>query len=592
MKNDRNLAGALLGLFAFASQAGAQTVFVSAAGTNTGRLAVLSTSGAAPWTPPWAESIELLAFDSSARTPLDDLAPARPRLRRDVSGATRLELPGGRGSLFHHRRALADGTSVYGWFVVDPAGVPHLQIELPPPAETPIDPFLERVAAARDGSLVLVATRLEAGGDVYELPLDGGAPRSRSAGIGLLDVLPNGLGCGDGFALAVCRDRVLRWTPGVAGDAQVVESPEPAGWFGDGLAFSANGRFATFVGAASGPEQSRPFVVGANGPALPAGSTTTRYSGSGAAPETLDGPWLAVSDEGDRAAWRAHSSGTYRSELFVAQAVAQPAPAEQVTRTEIFEPYLDEVAVFAFLPGGRLLFAAGDGSDATGAGIQLADVFLFDPVAGAAATVNLTHSSGDLAPPFLQLPTLSPTRILWAPEAQSYLVDLPATAQQHGRLLRVGASGVEVLQDDAGALPFAERAGGDIVLATSDEHFDEHDFRRWPASLLGDDHDVAEAVDERALDCVVGPGGRAALLTEQGGVESLWRVTLASGSAVRLRSWSGGFGPAVSFQPDGTLVASLDVGAGSVVAAWPPTSRMLRLLSSPTRASVLPGGAR
>ncbi|MCY2960490.1 MAG: hypothetical protein NTY35_10030 [Planctomycetota bacterium] len=584
---------ALIAAAVLAPPSHAQTVLVAGAGPGEDRLVVLDLAGAPAWTPAWGQAIELLPVDSSARTPLDDLATTRPRLRTDVQNASRLELPNGAGSIYHHRRTVPDVGWVYGWFHVDPAGVPHLLYELPQPIDTPIDPFLARVAVARDGSSVLVATRLEAGGDLLELALDGSAPRTRTSASPPLEVLPNGLGFGAGFALAVCRDRVLRWTTGVEGDAQVVPFAEIATWFGDGLAISANGMYATCVGAEQGPEASRPFVVAASGTALPAGSTRTRYAGSGAAPETLDGPWLAVSDDGARVAWRAFGTGAYRGELYVGTAAVQPAPAEQVTRTEVFEPYLDEVAVFMFLPGGRLLFAAGEAPTTSGAGIQQADLFLMDPALGAASTRNLTNSSGNPVPPFLQQPALNPERILWAPEAQSYLLTLPATPTQHGRLLRVGPQGVDMLQDEAAGLPLVERSGTDLVLALADENPDDQEFKRWPATLLGQDLDVASAVDERALDLVIGPGGRGVLVTEENnGVQSLWRVTIGTGTALRLRSWAQGFGPAVTFLPDGTIVATLDSGTGTVVGAWPPASRMVRLLSSTTRAAVLPGGAR
>src|SRR5690349_21075863 len=109
-------------------------------------------------THPLLRGIRLLDCVPASRTPLDESLPGRARLRTDLEQGTRVELPGGRGSVYHYLRSGPAGASRYGFFAIGADAEARVLIELPA-AAGPSDPFLESIASQADGTSLLVATQ-------------------------------------------------------------------------------------------------------------------------------------------------------------------------------------------------------------------------------------------------------------------------------------------------------------------------------------------------------------------------------------------------------------------------------------------------
>jgi hypothetical protein len=144
-------------------------------------------------------------------------------------------------------------------------------------------------------------------------------------------------------------------------------------------------------------------------------------------PAAVDGPHLAVSDDGAWCAWRVETPDPLQPGAFVRDALLArtAAPAGEVqevlTADARFLDTLDEVAVFFFRGPGRLVFAVGE--QGAGTGIEGLDLFRAARGAGSTSAIeNLTGTSGDFQEPFTALPRLKPTRWLMTPDRAALLL--------------------------------------------------------------------------------------------------------------------------------------------------------------------------
>lgn len=334
-----------------------------------GSVLVLDALGREEW-PRALEGIVLLPLDVQGRTHLDGLRPERARLASDVPGATRVRLPGGRGSLYHYRRGTGGG-AVFGYFVVDPAGRARGVIELPGTgALGREDPFLGHVSVDPRGEALLLATLPEAGGDLLQVDLAQGSVTNRTAALGPLRFQPQGLVLLGGWGFALAEGGPLRFAREPRAEALPV--PLATGWpawLGDGAVWSADESRVAFVAGAS-PTSARVCIVGPGGEARWVPASPRHLSGAGFLPQEPAGPTLALSTDGSLVAWR--SEGTYR-ECWVSE-VSQAAAgaALQITHDDNFEDTLNDTGVIAFHAPRELTLLIGENE---GHGLVHADLF-------------------------------------------------------------------------------------------------------------------------------------------------------------------------------------------------------------------------
>lgn len=576
--------------------AGSISIFVGPPG-GVGSVRVFDELGAAPaYDAAGLESIRLLAFDVAGRAALELVDDQASRRFEDAPGAARARLAGGRGSLYHFVRGEGAPEAVFGWFLVAGDGAARVLLELPANAWGH-DPFLYRVAIARDGSGFLAATRFEDGGDLYEVDVASGSVAARTAALAPFDFGADGLLLARDFGAAVHASGILRFDRCGCSDASPVEFAAPAApaWFARELVASSNGAFAVTI-AGAGAYAAHPFVLGASGPALCFCDTPTAMSGAGSLPYAEDGPWLAVSDDGALCAWRVGLGHAYSNELYLASAPqpGAPAAAEHLTRDELFHPYLDEVGVFVFTPARQLLFAAGD-AGADGSLLQRADLFraTVDPATGVTTVRNLSQTSGELAPPFLNYAQLAPQRIAWSPSANACMLAAPVPAG--GRLLRVPAAGgsVDELLEGVTALDMLELAGDDLLLAvrTLDEP-EERGIHTLPADLDEDpDLVLPLSAAARVARSTVGPDRSCVFVTTQNGSEYLWRLPTGEHAVPRLlTSRALTLGPTFAWTSGGAIALTVGApGSAALVLLWSASGAVRRITTAGPGGHVLPG---
>lgn len=549
---------------------------------------------------PQLSGITLLECVPVCRTPLDESFYGRALLRTDLEQGTRVQLPNGAGSVYHYLRGSGDTTS-YGFFSIDAQGDAHVLIELPA-GPGPSDPFLSSVAAKPSGSSMLVATQPIAGGDLWQLYTDGSAPVDRTASVPMQVFGRDSFFLSSELGIAVSTTGVLRFDPGEDDCADFVGfGPEsvPA-WLGLELMPSANGRYAVFLGG-DGQDLARPFVAGTCGNAVAMSDAAMLVTGAGFLPESVNGPWLAVSDDGAQCAWRVGQGHTtnYSHELFIARRDAgAPLQTLHLTQDSIFEPYIDEIGLAFYRPGGTLVFAGGDAGQSQ-AMLSRADVFCANfQSSGALSVTNLSLTSGDPAPPFLNYGALELFRVRVRSSSGRVLLYSREASTHRLFELDLDTFGVQLLEDGVEELGLTDTASGDWVVAMEVPGHGHHtglsrievgseieiETPLELPNLGGATRMLRSAFDHDCYACIV----------DEGASEHAWQVDIATGAKRTFSARGFQFGRSMAFADDGSLVLSLDTAGGqSLFVVWPPLSgppavaHMLWLM--PESGFVLPG---
>ena len=412
-------------------------------------------SGAALASPAWAREIRLRPIDCVGRTELGRFAPDVPRYRADVPGASRLELPEGRGTLFHYERA-AGAARWFGYLLIQPDGRPKRLLERP--AIGVEDPFVARVAVDTAGRGLLLATTVAAGGDLLELDLIAATVVERTAALPAQAFSDAGLWLGPEWGLAVSAQGVLRFDRDGAAAADFVPFPDPApAWFSGEAVLSPNRSYA-LVTAGVDIDKQQAYVIGALGTALQASRVPTRLSGAGFLPEANHGPYMAVTDDGELAAWRAELQTS--REARVARLVGAPVEVE-VTGDDYFLDTIDEVGqVYSFNPDAISMSIGSLGQEGTIEKLDVFDVRL--DAAGAPEFTNRSMTSGDGTAPFDFPGTISAEHLFAHPDGASLVI----YDENDDRLLSVDAGGLQVLRANMKELYVLE-PGGDHWLVGS-----------------------------------------------------------------------------------------------------------------------------
>lgn len=535
----------------------------------------------------------LLPLEFHGHTRLMALEPDAPRWWGDVPGAGRIALPGAGGVLYRFERPVGDGTARFGYFLVRSNGEFVVVGERPGagPGQDQ-DPYLRRVAIARDGLWILVGTTPDAGGEVFELALDGSRAHLRTVGLPPLTLGDAGLVLGTDSGWIGAREGVFRFRRQAGSRAQRVPfQPQPA-WFSGELVTSKSGR-RVITTAGDGPSACVPWTISLSGAAVRVDDVPRPLSRAGFLPDDLDGPYLAVSDDGTRAAWRREALSTEATrEAFLREVTGAAAPAVQFTSDAFYTDTFDEVGTLSFLPQSRDLLASVGQRWLPGAGgVEGIDLFRVSlDSAGQPVFDNLT-STGSSSAPFLAPSTIDPHGTLtWLPGRDGFLLH----DGDGDRLLFVDplASGLQVLDPDVKELSFIEAVGVDLLLGVRRASGSKpHAILRLAADLSQPPIEIfTQALDESFEHPVAGPGGWLAFFGEtDAGARRLHRVHVPSSQHELLPWTAGNIAPVMGISPDGDL--HLSVGVGNEPArylAWPFSGPPRLLLTRPGPGHVLP----
>jgi hypothetical protein len=568
-------------------------VFVGPCG-GVGNVLVLDRRGRSSW-PESLQGIVLLPLECTGRTRLGELLPDRARLRLDVPGAARLQLPLGRGSLYRYRRDdAAGGRAFFGFFVVDPDGRVHAFFEQAGTGSSGTeDPLATHVAVSRRGDAILLGTRLDAGGDLLEVDLETGrsvnrtedlAPQSfRAQGLDLMTRW--GVGLSDSGPLRFSRLTIRNEKDQVSTAKPILGWPE---WTGTDLVHSADESTVAVI-AGWGPSRAFVHVFGQAGPALRATHVPAKLSGACFLPEQSDGPTLALSPDGARVAWR--SEGISRECWLRDVRAPEGAPDLHVTSDANFKDTLNDTGVIAFLSPDDMIVLVGEGE---GAGMERADLFQVHIESARRWTIaNLSRTGpvGDL-PPFDYGRLVSSEGIHQLPGTPAWLAFDRGGGRNAGSWLRLDASGrapVELLSA-AGPPRFLEVSRSNVYSNLEGAPgssasqvlirlaLDEPELTSWslPGDAALDRVAISPASDELAAVLAV-PEGEFLILVEGGSAPSL----LATSGALA-------FGPTLGFA-DGTLYVTAGRPGDWTLLALSRSSTSV-LAVGLTQGFVLPGG--
>lgn len=554
-------------------------------------------TGAFVHAPLGLQRIQLLPLEVNGRTDLHAFRPGTARLRSDVPATTRAQLPDEQGSLYHYARPLPDGRRVFGFLQVLTDGSARNVLELPgvgPGGQS--DPFVPRLAIAPAGDAFLVITVTAAGGNVLEVGL--GDPVQlvdRTSNLPPRRYFPFSLHLANTWGVCIGPRGVMRFDRAAPGGVSLVDfgaATAPTRFSGHAV-LSANEQWLAFTagGAAPGLDV---YVCGTNDVARKVTQAPLPITGAGFRPEALDGPHLAVANDGQSCAWRTEDwvLGALVRECWVGRAQA-PAPPLHLSADANFLDTADEIGLFAFRPGGKLFVAIG-AQQAPGANaLENTDLYSVDipPTLTNVTFTNLSLSSGDATAPFL-----TPASITI--EHPSLLPDGSATwfgdsNGQHGTVSAVvdTQSGSTTLLSNVKTLSALEFVNGWawIAIRRSDNNNLYETYRAaqdlsTPATLITS---LANANYDRFA---VRADGNVAYVATQLTSQKLARVQLDTGVVESYSPNPGTYGPNIAITPAGGVAFSELAGGVATFSVWPAGGgNAVVLQSTATSGCVLPG---
>jgi hypothetical protein len=585
------LPASILGLACLGHATGDWAVFAGVPG-GTGSVITVDPTGAVTALPELAGAV-LVDLDFVGRTRLERFLPDRPRQEPLPGGVSRLALPQQRGSLYAYRRPLP-GPDRFGLFAVAPDGGVRLLLDRPGVgAEGDLPPFSPRLAVSPDGAALLVATALAAGGDLLEIEVGSGATHDRTAGLPPTEFLVDGLGLRATWGVGLTASGPLRFPRVAAAVATAVpfDGPPPA-WCGPGVVFSGAGLTAGFVAGASA-DAARVYTCGPAGPARAATMPSAALDGAGFAPTAADGPWLALSTDGALVGYRTREplpGGGLTREVWVARTLPGPA-AQHLSSDSSFLDTIDEIGLLRFVPGGALLFGAGEVGDGAPPGLDRMDLYLAVPGGAAPAIVNLTLSSGDAAAPFTAPAALAPEDGLYLLPGTEIVV-LHDGGGSVGRLLGANAATGQVatLLDGVKSLDEATWTGSSLILSVRREGDAKRRelLRVHPSAGLTVLAGLPEGTEFLGLRA--GPEGTVAAVLTLGLAQWLARLDPASGAAALLTPVPVAWSTVLAWSEAGAIGASLAPGPGpGLHVDWPLAGPPLPIPAPPPTGHLLPG---
>lgn len=408
---------------------------------------------------PVASGLVPLSTDLNGLSALEELDAAAGRTEALPGGGSILRLPGHAGSLMLVRREAA--TARFAWWFIAPDGSLRRLIELPGTGPlSDVNPFLSRAAATPNGARALFGTTLAAGGNLLVAPIATGGPiEDRTIGLPPLDLRAESLLFGREFGIATHAAGAL-----IVPDAPLApairvnfENGTPA-HVSAGTVLSPRGTRAALIAGPTASD-SHAWVVTEDGLASCANDTPMVMAGAGHYPEAINGPWLAVSDDGTRCAWRATEG--VKTECYSVRLDAVSPQVEHLTSDANYIDTLDQIGELGFMAFNSLLMGVGE--TLPGGGFDRVDLFEVRFQANGTITQhNLTASSGQTAPPFTLTPQIESMQIMRTATTDRVLIY--DDQGSNGRLLVVqaGVSGASVALDNVRELDWVRRVDGEL----------------------------------------------------------------------------------------------------------------------------------
>jgi hypothetical protein len=514
------------------------------------------------------QDIQLLALEVVGRTRLNELLPGATRRNADIPGAARLILPNERGSLYHYRRAEPGGAATFGYFFVDGSGEARSVFELPGTGATgTVDPFLARLAVGPSGSVLLVATTVEAGGDLWEIYLSNANAVNRTSNLAPLAFKRGGLALLGTFGVGVADQGVFRFERGLSARASAVRIPRVVPAFGLDVVTSADQSTVAFL-AGDTSNRLHVFTCRRTGDAVQASDTAMRIPGAGFLPDERSGPHLALSTDGSWVAWRRDSSS---AEVYARETRPGTRPDLHVSADAHFEDTLNDTGVIAFFDPDSFVMVAGRDDDGD---ISKSDLFAVDLTTSGPTARNVSRTSGDLTPPF-DYGDLETSEGLWRlPGAQ--LSFLAYDDNLGGRMLRFDSAGVrEVVLGPVQSVDSLAVAGNHLVAEVTrppgvdDPLLPSLNLVQFPT--VGTGALVLALPIGRRLSREASLGSHdlfGAVLELETGGEWLGRLSVPTLSGSPLGTQPRNYGPTTALTHDGTLFASVLISSRQVILSW------------------------
>ncbi len=367
------------------------------------------------------DGLVFLPLDLVGHPPRDRLRLDRPRRGDRNAPADHVLLPQG-GALYRVRAA---GSESLLHVTVD--GHARLLASVAAPDSDPVQ--LRGLAVADDGLSALLATRIEAGGNVLRVDLAVDPPQvvELTPGLAPLDVEEPSLRVSAAGAFFVASGTLWRAPSGgaaVAVDFGLAGTPVQAD-----LALSGDGRRVAAVVGSSDAESADRRVVIADIDGVAASVTSTLGPYDAAGNDHPLGPFLALDETGSLVAYRTVNDP---QELFVKE-VDLPLPPLQLTVEPQFPAYIDNVGVIGFVADRTLAFFAGD---VTISGVDLQEMMgaaeLYRavlPVGAAPQFINVSLTSGQTAPPYDTAGQLRFTEAVFDPTGKRFLLPGESAAE-------------------------------------------------------------------------------------------------------------------------------------------------------------------
>lgn len=547
--------------------------------------------------PTGLQRIQLLPLEVNGRTELHTFQPGVTRLRGDVPSANRAQLPNQQGSIYHFARPQPDGSRVFGFFQVDSDGSARNVLELlgVGPGNTS-DPFVPRLAFAPAGDAFLVVTVTAAGGNVLEVQLsDPVQVIDRTANLPPRRFFPFSLQLASTWGVGISTRGVLRFDrpgPGVVNLVNFGAAAAPTRFSGH-VVLSENEQWAAFTAGGVAPGLDV-YVCGPNDTARIVTQAPMPITGAGFAPEALDGPHLAVANDGQACAWRTEElvQGAPVRECWVGRAQA-PTPPQQLSADTNFLDTLDEIGLFIFRPSGKLFVAVGAQQIPGANALENTDLYTVDIPASLTniSFTNLSLSSGDANAPFLSVPSITLERPTLLPGGSAtWFGDSDG---QHGSVEAVveGQSGATVILGNVKTLAELELVNGWawISIRRSDNNNLYETYRAaqdlsTPATLITS---LSNADYSRFA---VRPDGNVAYVAAQTGTQRLARVQLDTGLVENFSPTPATYGATIAITPAGGVAFSELAGGVSTFKVWPAAGGSAVVMqSAATSGFVLPG---
>jgi len=359
-------------------------------------------------------------------------------------------------------------------------------------------------------------------------------------------------------------------------------------YFGQGMAKSADGSTVALI-AGTDAAHAHVFTVGATGPSVCVNDVPAPIADPGYG--TLNGPTLALSPDGRRAAWKTmiQTPNLTTGECFSRKVPVQATPPElQITATQNFTDTLNDTGVIAFFDPNSVVLIVGEFNGVLG--MEKADIFRATFQAGAPQFTNLTNTSGDTTVPFLSKGDINTADGIYQIPGGAGSVYFVSGSSGQGELRRLNTAAAtsELIRSGVAAVDFVERAGANFVLGIEHDQPAQRELLRMPFDLS--QPETSLGLMDLTQTFVAHNGAANGLLAfahNLGGAQRLVQTQLANGTSHVL----GGpvvVGPVLGFDGSGAVLASIQDTQRVYFVGWSLSGNVGTYGTGPLGSIVLP----